>query len=87
VARTEGRAAEDTFPTYFRANGYASLQKYADETGFRILSFEYLGQYPAYFTFNPLLFLLGTAYDKFITRYGFLKKLRGWILVVLKKQS
>jgi hypothetical protein len=37
--------------------------------------------------FNGALFLLGTAYEKLISRFEALHFLRGWILVVLKKQA
>jgi SAM-dependent methyltransferase len=86
VSKTEGRKAEDIFPTFYKVNSHKSIHNYAKLTGFKIVNFEYLGQYPAYLTFNPLLFLLGTAYDKLITRYDSLKSLRGWILAVLTKK-
>ena len=85
VARTEGRATEDTFPTYFRANTRRTVRRLARASELEIDSFRYLGQYPAYLAFNPLLFLLGTAYEKVISRFELLGFLRGWILVDLRK--
>jgi len=35
--------------------------------------------------FNGLLFAVGTAYDKLISRFESLRILRGWILVTLIK--
>jgi hypothetical protein len=35
--------------------------------------------------FNAFLFLLGTAYEKVISRFELLRFLRGWILVTLRK--
>ena len=35
--------------------------------------------------FNGLLFLLGTAYDKLVSRFDALQILRGWIMVTLEK--
>ena len=37
--------------------------------------------------FNGLLFLLGTAFEKLISRFEFLRLLRGWILVTLVKPA
>jgi SAM-dependent methyltransferase len=85
VSKTEGRSINDVFPTFYRANSYNSVKSLANKSGFSVISFDYLGQYPAYLTFSTILFLLGTAFDKIICRYDCLKVLRGWILVSLKK--
>ncbi len=85
VSKTEGRDSYDTFPTYYRSNSYTSIKQCSDSAGFKIVSFSYFGQYPSYFVFSPLLFMLGTLYDKFICKYDFLKIFRGWILAVLQK--
>ena len=53
--------------------------------GLRVESFEYLSQYPNYLMFNGLLFAIGTAYEKLISRFDSLCFLRGWILVTLRK--
>src|SRR5262245_8482415 len=58
VAKTQGRAEADVFPTAYRTNTLGAVRKWAGLTGFELVSFEYLGQYPAYFMFNGLLFLL-----------------------------
>jgi ubiquinone/menaquinone biosynthesis C-methylase UbiE len=85
VRLTEGRDEDDTFPTYYRSNTGRDIKKLVKTTGFKLTYLEYLGQYPAYFMFNPILFVLGTVYDKMICAFDSLKYLRGWILVVLKK--
>lgn len=87
VNKTEGRAEQDTFPTYFRANTRRKVRSLAKKSGLDLVSCEYLGQYPAYLTFNPILFLLGTAYEKVISRFELLGFLRGWILVVLRNPA
>jgi SAM-dependent methyltransferase len=87
VARTQGRAEIDVFPTAYKTNTRAAVNKWANGAGFEIVSYEYLGQYPTYFMFNGLLFLVATGYEKLIRRFDALRFLRGWILVVLRKQS
>lgn len=85
VSKTEGRQEEDVFPIQYKTNTRHSVAKYSRQAGFDIVSFEHLGQYPAYFLFNAPLFLLGTLYEKIISRFDSLDFLRGWILVVLRK--
>ena len=85
VSRLTGRPSEDTFPTYYRSNTSGSIKSLARKTGFEVGSVEYYGQYPYMLAFNPLLFMLGVVYDKTITNFTCLRKLRGWILAELKK--
>lgn len=85
VSRTEGRMSDDTFPTYFRCNSYDSISTVAQAAGFTLEQLDYLSQYPAYLLFNPILFTIGALYDRILTRIEFLKTLRGWLLVILKK--
>ncbi len=85
VSKTEGRAEEDVFPTRYRTNTFRSVKKLAGATGFEIVSFQYLGQYPSYFMFNGALFYAATGYEKVIGKIGALAFLRGWIFAVLRK--
>ena len=87
VRLTEGRDEDDTFPTYYRSNTGRDIKKLATTTGFQVTRIDYLGQYPSYFMFSPMLFALGTVYDKMICAFDNLKYLRGWILATLKKQE
>jgi len=86
VSRTEGRAPEDVFPVCYKTNTRRAVYRWAQQTGFGVESFRYLGQYPSYFMFNGFLFLLATAYEKTISRTERLGFLRGWLLVVLTKR-
>ena len=85
VKLTEGRATEDTFPAYYRCNTRRSITRLAEQSGLVLRSFRYLGQYPAYFMFNPVPFLVATAYEKLISRFDALGFLRGWLMVSLQK--
>ena len=67
VARTEGRAAVDVFPVEYRSNTRRAVRRWALETGFEIVSFRYLGQYPSYFMFNGFFFLLASGYEKLVS--------------------
>jgi SAM-dependent methyltransferase len=87
VARTQGRKEEDVFPVQYKTNTRRAVLRLARRTGFEVLSFNYLGQYPAYFMFNGFLFLLATGYEKLIDQFTALHFLKGWILVVLRKRE
>jgi SAM-dependent methyltransferase len=87
VQRTEGRQAEDVFPVCYLTNTRRAVSRWAARTGFEMVTFEYLGQYPNYFMFNAFLFMLATAYEKMLSRVDALAFLRGWIFVVLRKRD
>jgi SAM-dependent methyltransferase len=85
VAKVEGREEHDVFPVRYRTNTRRAVTRLAAGAGLKIESFRYLGQYPNYFMFNAALFLLGTGYDKLVSRFEALRFLRGWILVTLRR--
>lgn len=85
VRMVEGRKEEDTFPTAYKTNTPRDVHRLAMSAGLRVQSFRYLSQYPNYLMFNGLVFLLGMAYEKLISRFEALRSLRGWILVSLVK--
>lgn len=85
VRRVEGRAEEDTFPTAYKTNTRAAVERLAVASGMQVERFEYLSQYPNYLMFNGVLFFLGMLYEKLIDRVEWLRFLRGWILVTLTK--
>lgn len=85
VKRVEGRAEEDTFPTAYKTNTRADVEKLAAISGFKVEKFDYLSQYPNYLMFNGFLFFVGMCYEKIIYRFDILRFLRGWILVTLRK--
>ncbi len=87
VKAVEGRAEEDTFPTAYRTNTRADVERLAGDAGLRVSQFVYLSQYPNYLMFNGVAFFLGMCYEKLIARFEVLRFLRGWILVTLDKPA
>jgi len=87
VARTQGRDERDTFPVQYMTNTRKAVMTFAAGSGLDVVSFDYLGQYPAYFMFSGPLFLLATGYEKPINRVRMLNWLKGWILVALRKPA
>lgn len=87
VRLTEGRDERDTFPAYFRCNSARALRRLCRTAELELASVQYLGQYPSYFLFDPLLFSVASAYEKLISRFHALRFLRGWLLVDVGKPS
>lgn len=85
VSKTEGRAPEDVFPVVYKTNTYRAVRLLSAASGFEIVRFEYLGQYPSYFMFNGVLFFFATGWEKLLRRLNSLRFLRGWILVTLRR--
>jgi SAM-dependent methyltransferase len=85
VKVVEGRAEEDTFPTAYKTNTRSDVDRLSRAAGLRVEQFEYLSQYPNYLLFNGVLFAMGAAYEKIISKVDALRFLRGWIMVTLQK--
>lgn len=85
VKATEGRDAEDVFPTRYRCNTPADMRRLTAGAGLVLERCEYLGQYPAYFRFNRAVFWLGGVYEKLLDAAPALARFKGWILAVAFK--
>lgn len=85
VNATEGRAEEDTFPTFYRANSRKQLQSLAEVTGFTMEQVQYLDQSPCALKFNPILYKMGCWYHWLIRSIKPLDFLNGWLLCELAK--
>jgi SAM-dependent methyltransferase len=83
---TEGRHETDVFPTFYQSNTCWKISKLAAASNFAIERFDYIGQYPCYFTFSEPLFYIGSLYEKLLERHRRLHFLRGWILCILSKR-
>lgn len=87
VKYAEGRNEIDTFPTCYKANTRASVERLARQSGLALTAFDYLGQYPNYLSFSRPLFWLGCQYENFLARHQSLHCLRGWLLYQLTKPA
>jgi SAM-dependent methyltransferase len=78
VESAYGRAAADTFPTYYRANSPADLARLAARADLSVTELHTISD-PTYLAFNPLLFRLGRwldgrlAADRYIHLVGLLR--------------
>jgi ubiquinone/menaquinone biosynthesis C-methylase UbiE len=57
VSRLYGRAAEDVFPTYYRANSVVALHRLAQQSGLELALLEFVPD-PSYLAFNAAAFRL-----------------------------
>ena len=87
VKYTEGRAEEDTFPTAYKTNTRADVERLAKTAGLQVEDFQYLSQYPNYLLFNGVLFFIGMCFEKLISHFEALRFLRGWIIVTLRNPA
>lgn len=87
VPKVVGNEEEDVFPTFYRANTRSKLRTLASAAGLEVVRIETFCQYPVYLMFSPLLFRIGVAYEKWISRHESLAGLRGWILSVYRKPA
>jgi hypothetical protein len=85
VNHTEGREEEDVFPTVYGANSKSQITSLCQKSGFKIHEIRYLGQHPSYLQFNPLLYGLGSVYEKMILATRFTEKIRGWVFVDMER--
>ena len=85
VKRVESRPTHDTFDTFYLSNTARAVRRLAQQSQLRTLSVDFAGQFPGYLTFNTMLFLLGTVYEKTVERVPFLWCLRRWLLVELER--
>lgn len=85
VQRTEGRAPEDTFPTYYKANTPAELRRLARDAGLTVARLELQGQWPSYLGFHLIPFLIGSVYARLVMAFDTLAILRPWIAAEVRK--
>ncbi|RWC06675.1 MAG: class I SAM-dependent methyltransferase [Mesorhizobium sp.] len=87
VNRKRGRASEDTFPTYYRANSRADVSHLAKANGFCIESFELIEGRPEYLRMNAGTYLMGLAYERLVNVLPLFESFRVLMIGVLRKKS
>ena len=85
VEKTENRKANDTFPTFYRANSEHKITSLAKEANFLIEKILMKENLPVRLSFNPIAFLIGVVYERVVNTFHRLRHFRGNILIILKK--
>jgi SAM-dependent methyltransferase len=87
IPKVQSRAAEDVFPTRYRANTRRALARAMEKGGLEAGRIVFFNQYPAYLMFSTIAFRVGMAYERLTTRWSALEGLRGWILAMARRPA
>lgn len=79
----EGRDEDDVFPAYYRINTEREIKKFARLTGYDICEIRYLSTYPKFIVVPPLAIIEFCFTRLMMSNY--LKKIRPYLIVILKK--
>lgn len=79
-------AAEDVFPTHYRANTRRTLAALAREAGFTVSRFDAYETSPNYLEFSRLLYRVGVLYERVVNRFSILAGLRVSLVATLTKR-
>ncbi len=82
-----GRDAHDPYPTHYRMNTKAAVERFAEQTGFFVEDLRFVEKEPSYGRFSPILFLTFAAYERAVNATEALSGLRSNLFVVLRKRG
>jgi SAM-dependent methyltransferase len=85
--RFRGRAAEDTFPTQYRANSRADIARTAAKAGLTVERIAFVEGRPEYLRPFALAYLAGWAYEKLVNSLPALGPIRVVLIATLRKPS
>ena len=85
VVRWRGRAADDVFPTRYRANSPGDIQALAARAGLEVVRIDLIEGRPEYLRFAAPTYLLGWLYERLVNRVPGLAWLRMLLVVELRK--
>ena len=77
--------SHDPYPTHYRMNSRAKIERSAAELGFVVERFRLIEPEPSYGMSSPLLFFPFLAYERVVNKFTSLAALRANILAVLRK--
>jgi SAM-dependent methyltransferase len=79
-----GRVPQDSFRIAYRANSRAVLERLAMESGFRVVSIEFVETKPDYLFFSPVAYRAGIAYERLVNRFELLAPFRVQLIANLE---
>ncbi|MEQ1729650.1 MAG: class I SAM-dependent methyltransferase [Vicinamibacterales bacterium] len=83
--RRHGVEHGDVFHTHYRANTESALRRLASETGYQVVSLEFVEASPNYLEFSRLLYRCGVAYERIVSRWDALRMFRVNLVVTLER--
>lgn len=87
VNSLRGRDAADTYPTLYRANTARDVHRFAESSGFEVVSLEHVEGRPEYLRINGLTYLIGLAYERLVNRFEVLAGFRVILIGELRRRG
>ncbi|MBX3705069.1 MAG: class I SAM-dependent methyltransferase [Pseudomonadales bacterium] len=87
VNRMRGRHESDTFPTRYRANNVAQIERLAASTGWDIVRIERIEGRPEYLRWSGVAYALGLLYERLVNSTEGLAALRVLLVAELRKRG
>jgi SAM-dependent methyltransferase len=84
-ARGLSSTEHDIYPTFYHLNSRNSILKNANLAGFKDIELRLIECDPSYLVFNPITFLIGVMYERFVNINDLLANFRANILGRLEK--
>lgn len=85
IAGLRGRSGDDTFPTRYKANCRADVQKLAEQSGLTVERIELIEGRPEYLRLSWPTYLAGAAYERAVNASDALAGLRVLLVGTLRK--
>ena len=85
INERRGRAAEDTFPTFYRMNTRGSQRRIFESAGFETATLTMLETQPNYLKFSTPTFLAGVAYERVVNASALFSAFRVNIVSAFRK--
>lgn len=87
IARAHQRAAEDTFPTLYRANTRAAIRRHASASGLDVEQLRCFEGRPSYLLISAPLFLLRVLYERLVNATALFEAFRVSLVAVLRRPA
>lgn len=87
VNRWRGRRTVDVFPTLYRANSKADVQRLAASSVLEIIALERIERRPEYLRMSLPTYLVGAAYERVVNSTKLLEPFRVLLIGVLRKPA
>lgn len=85
IGGLRGNAAHDVFPTRYRANSHADLNRYGPAAELALVEYMTTEARPNYLMWSLPSFLLGVAYERVVNRFHALSPFRSSIIAVFER--
>ena len=87
INRKRGRESEDTFPTYYRANSRADIERIAAASGLTVVAVDLIEARPEYLRMFAATYLAGLAYERLVNASPALERFRILLIGIVHKES